>query len=177
MSRAVVIGSGMGGLVSALLLLKNGWEVDVVEQHYRAGGFLHRFFREGAGYDTGFHYVGSAQRDQLFGRVLSHLGVYDRLRFVPLDPDDPERAPRGHADASARSASEEVAEAELQDAITRAIAALPDAQRMAVVLRRFEDMPYEDIAKVLGTTVPSVKSLLFRARADLKDRLKPFLGA
>jgi RNA polymerase sigma-70 factor (ECF subfamily) len=36
-------------------------------------------------------------------------------------------------------------------------------------------MPYEEIAKVLKTTVPSVKSLLFRARNDLRDRLKSFL--
>jgi RNA polymerase sigma-70 factor (ECF subfamily) len=109
--------------------------------------------------------------------VFNEMRRRSRAHLVPLDPDDPERAPRGHPDASARSASEEVAEAELQEAITRAIAALPEAQRMAVVLRRFEDMPYEDIAKVLGTTVPAVKSLLFRARADLKERLKPFLGS
>jgi RNA polymerase sigma-70 factor (ECF subfamily) len=42
-------------------------------------------------------------------------------------------------------------------------------------LRRFEDMPYEDIAEVLKTSVPAVKSLLFRAREDLRDRLKGFL--
>jgi RNA polymerase sigma-70 factor (ECF subfamily) len=47
---------------------------------------------------------------------------------------------------------------------------------MAVVLRRFENMPYEEIAKVLKTTVPSVKSLLFRARTDLRERLKAHLG-
>ena len=108
--------------------------------------------------------------------VFNEMRRRRRAPLVPLDADDPDRAPRGHPDASARSASEEAAEAELQEAITRAIASLPEAQRMAVVLRRFEEMPYEDIAKVLGTTVPAVKSLLFRARADLKDRLKSFLG-
>jgi len=82
---------------------------------------------------------------------------------------------RGHADAFARSASEEMSESELQQAIDRAIASLPEAQRSAVILRRYEDMPYEEIAKVLRTTVPAVKSLLFRARGDLKDRLKGFL--
>lgn len=87
MKRAVVIGSGMGGLVSAVLLLKHGWEVDVVEQHLRAGGFLHRFFRDGVGYDTGFHYVGSADRKGLLGRILLHLGVYDDIVLKELDPD------------------------------------------------------------------------------------------
>lgn len=87
MKRAVVIGSGMGGLTSAILLAKAGWEVTVLEQHTRAGGFLHRFFRRGVGYDTGFHYVGGAEPDQLFGRAMRHLGVYDDVSWHPLDPD------------------------------------------------------------------------------------------
>lgn len=85
--RAVVIGSGAAGLTTAILLATRGWDVTVLEQHTRAGGYLHRFFREGVGYDTGFHYIGSAGRDQLIGRILSHLGVYDQLQFSPLDPD------------------------------------------------------------------------------------------
>jgi RNA polymerase sigma-70 factor (ECF subfamily) len=104
--------------------------------------------------------------------VFNEMRRRQRARLVPLDPGDADRAPVGHADASARSAPEEIAEKELQEAISAAIAALPEAQRTAVILRRFDNMPYEEIAKVLGTTVPSVKSLLFRARNDLKDRLK-----
>jgi all-trans-retinol 13,14-reductase len=87
MPQAVIVGSGMGGLTAALLLQKHGWQVQVLERHYRPGGFLHRFFRQGIGYDTGFHYVGSAAPDQLFGRAMKHLGVYDRLRFAELDPE------------------------------------------------------------------------------------------
>ena len=109
--------------------------------------------------------------------VFNEMRRRRRAHLVPLDSDDPDRVPRGHPDATARSASEEVAEAEMQEAIARAITSLPDAQRMAVVLRRFEEMTYEDIAKVLGTTVPAVKSLLFRARADLKEHLKAYLKA
>jgi all-trans-retinol 13,14-reductase len=85
--RAVVIGSGMGGLTAGILLAMKGWEVTVLEQHTRAGGFLHRFFRRGVGYDTGFHYVGGAEPDQLFGRAMKHLGVYDDVTWHPLDPD------------------------------------------------------------------------------------------
>jgi all-trans-retinol 13,14-reductase len=87
MKRAVVVGSGMGGLTAAILLAKEGWSVTVLEQHTRAGGFLHRFFRRGVGYDTGFHYVGGARPDQLFGRAMKHLGVYDDVKWHPLDPD------------------------------------------------------------------------------------------
>lgn len=83
----VVIGSGVGGLTAAVLCAQRGHRVTVLERHTRPGGFLHRFFRQGVGYDTGFHYVGSARPEQLFGRVLRHLGVYDALEWLPLDPD------------------------------------------------------------------------------------------
>ncbi len=85
--RAVVIGSGMGGLTSAVLLAQRGWRVEVHEQHTRPGGFLHRFFRDTHPYDTGFHYCGGIGFDDLLGRALRHLGVFDRLGFLPLDPD------------------------------------------------------------------------------------------
>ena len=107
--------------------------------------------------------------------VFNEMRRRQRARLVPLDPGDADRPPVEHADSSVRSAPEEIAEAEIQEAVSRAIASLPETQRMAVVLRRFENMPYEEIAKVLKTTVPSVKSLLFRARNDLRDRLKSFL--
>jgi RNA polymerase sigma-70 factor (ECF subfamily) len=66
-------------------------------------------------------------------------------------------------------------EGELQNAIQEAINQLPESQRMAIILRRFEEMPYEEIAKVMGTSVPAVKSILFRARAELRERLEKYL--
>ena len=57
----------------------------------------------------------------------------------------------------------------------RAIASLPDTQRMAVVLRRYEQLSYEEIAKLLKLTVPAVKSLLFRARTTLRELLGVYL--
>ena len=64
---------------------------------------------------------------------------------------------------------------ELQEAIDNAIAALPENQRLAVVLRRYENLPYEEIATVLKTSIPSVKSLLFRARGTLRESLASYL--
>ena len=60
---------------------------------------------------------------------------------------------------------------ELHRSIDAAIAALPEQQRLAVVLRTFEGLDYDDIAKALDTSVSSVKSLLFRARAVLREAL------
>ena len=65
-------------------------------------------------------------------------------------------------------------EGELQHAIQEAINQLPESQRLAIILRRYEEMPYEDIAKVMGTSVPAVKSILFRARAELRERLEKY---
>jgi len=65
--------------------------------------------------------------------------------------------------------------AELQQAIDDAIQSLPENQRLAVVLRRYENLPYEEIAVVLDTSVPSVKSLLFRARTTLRESLSMYM--
>ena len=67
-------------------------------------------------------------------------------------------------------------EGELRRAIESAIQKLPGTQRMAVVLRRYEELSYEEIAEVLDQTVPAVKSLLFRARTELRERLKSYLA-
>src|SRR5207248_60509 len=69
----------------------------------------------------------------------------------------------------------ELLQAELQLAIERAIRALPEKQRMAVVLRRYEGKSYEEIGEVLSLTVAAVKSLLFRARTELRSALNHYL--
>lgn len=69
----------------------------------------------------------------------------------------------------------EILQAELQQKVDEAIASLPEAQRMAVVLRRYEQLSYEEIAKVLDLSVSAVKSLLFRARTSLREVLSEYL--
>jgi len=71
----------------------------------------------------------------------------------------------------------EALQRELQRAVDAAIAALPESQRLAVVLRRYEDLPYEEIASVLNLTVPAVKSQLFRARTSLRQSLANYLDS
>jgi RNA polymerase sigma-70 factor, ECF subfamily len=82
---------------------------------------------------------------------------------------------REFVDARSVDGSGALSEREVQDAISQAIADLPEMQRMALVLRRYEDLPYEEIAAILGITLPAVKSLIFRAREELKKALKPLL--
>jgi RNA polymerase sigma-70 factor (ECF subfamily) len=78
-------------------------------------------------------------------------------------------------DSPDRQPDSELLQSELQAAVDAAIASLPEAQRTAVVLRRYEQLPYEDIASVLGLSVSAVKSLLFRARTTLRESLEGYL--
>jgi len=55
--------------------------------------------------------------------------------------------------------------------VRRAVAALPEKQRAAVLMHKYEEMEYTQIAKVLGCSESAVKSLLFRAYETLRARL------
>jgi len=104
--------------------------------------------------------------------VLNERRGRARRGAVFYEPS-PDEAPR---DAVARDGpAAEVAAGELACAIDEALAELPEEQRTAMILRRYEEMPYEEIAAVLGTTVPAVKSLLFRARETLRVKLAAWL--
>lgn len=58
--------------------------------------------------------------------------------------------------------------------VREAINNLPEKQRAALILREYNQLDYQEIAKILGQTVSSVKSLLFRARASVKSQLEPY---
>ena len=88
---------------------------------------------------------------------------------------DPEDRPQQFADPGVKAPDTALLDDEMQAAIQRAIEELPEAQRMAVIMRRYDETPYEEIAEVLELSVPAVKSLLFRARTDLRDKLRKYL--
>lgn len=56
-------------------------------------------------------------------------------------------------------------------AVAAAVAALPPAQRIALVLHHFEGLPYADVATITGTTIPEVRSQLFQVRRTLAATL------
>lgn len=87
--------------------------------------------------------------------------------------DDSGFEPAGDARSEPDS---EALKSEMHDEIDRAIRELPEAQRTAVILYSYESMPYEEIAKVLDSSVSSVKSLLFRARGTLREKLSHHMG-
>src|ERR1043165_6839725 len=63
---------------------------------------------------------------------------------------------------------------ELQAAVKSAIDSLPENQRMAVILARYEDMSYDEIAQTMGMSLEAVKSVLFRAKENLKQALSKY---
>ncbi len=81
-----------------------------------------------------------------------------------------------HADTAAPTPHEALAQKELAHEINKAMQALPEKARMAIQLRRFHDMSYEDIAGIIGTSIASTKSIIFRARQQLKEALKHYLN-
>jgi RNA polymerase sigma-70 factor (ECF subfamily) len=56
--------------------------------------------------------------------------------------------------------------------ITDALQSLPDNQRMALVLKRYDGFSYQEIAQIIGCSVSAVESLLVRAKRNLQEKLK-----
>ena len=111
----------------------------------------------------------------------------NRPQLSPISDSSPTQdsaAGRGREDGSALwedavapAPDATLLQSELQEAIDRAIASLPETQRLALVLRRYEELSYEEIGEVLHLSVPAVKSLLFRARVLLREKLARYLEA
>jgi len=107
--------------------------------------------------------------------VFNELRRAKRRAHVPLQSEPgAEEIPLKDETNPAPDAS--LLEDELQRAIEEAIMQLPESQRMALVLRRYEQLSYEEIAEVLDLSVPAVKSVLFRARTELRSQLNKYLG-
>ncbi len=99
---------------------------------------------------------------------LTRLGAAER-RLRREGDEALVRLPDGQADPGAA-----FERGELEAALSRAIAELPDDRRIVVVLRDLEGLAYEEIAEALDLAVGTVRSRLHRARMDLKDKLERF---
>jgi len=99
-----------------------------------------------------------------------------RSRKKEVSSDEREENSNLTAEANPeRQPDAELLQAELQRKVDDAITSLPESQRMAVILRRYEQLSYEEIATVLNLSVSAVKSLLFRARTSLREALSEYL--
>lgn len=83
----VVIGSGLGGLVAALVLAKEGKSVCVLEKNNQYGGNLQTFVRRRKIFDTGVHYLGGLDQGQNLYRYFDYLDILPDLNLRRMDPD------------------------------------------------------------------------------------------
>ena len=80
-----IIGGGLGGLVCALVLSKEGFKVSVVEKQKQCGGNLQSFTKNGNVFDTGMHYAGSLDEGQSLNTYFSYLGIMPKLKLKRMD--------------------------------------------------------------------------------------------
>ncbi|AEA43420.1 phytoene desaturase family protein [Fluviicola taffensis] len=83
--KIVVIGSGMGGLVTALILAKHGYQVKVLEKNHQIGGSLQVFSRDKRIFDTGVHYVGGLDKGENLYQIFKYLNIMDDLDLHRMD--------------------------------------------------------------------------------------------
>ncbi|HVP10590.1 MAG TPA: sigma-70 family RNA polymerase sigma factor [Phycisphaerae bacterium] len=133
-----------------------------------------------------FRSLSSLQEPERFGawlmRIVSNLSLnYRRGRRMNLSlttDDDEISAEDRMADRSSRarrSADDSLQRAELEQAITKAIEALPEQQRLSLILFAIEQIPQKEVAEILDCSVEMVKWNVFQARKTLKQALAEYI--
>lgn len=83
----IIIGSGIGGLMSAFVLSKHGYKVCVLEKNSKLGGTLQSYKRSGRMLGTGMHYVGSLDKGQMMHNIFKYFGLFDGIQYQRLNED------------------------------------------------------------------------------------------
>ena len=96
-----------------------------------------------------------------------------RLRELSIDQTDEKQRPGLDVIDSAEAIEQTLLERERAARIWAAVEALPEKQRVAVLLHKYQDLGYDEIARILGCSESALKSLLFRAYETLRVRLAP----
>ncbi len=192
-ARTPEVGAGpdvvlqVGGLDDATLVARcvggerTAFDV-LVERHQRAVYQLcYRFVRnhEDAAdlaqdvFIRAFKGLGNFKGDAQFTTWLYRVGVNVCLNRLALKrPETEELEPARHIDERAEDPFQAVVRGERAATVRRAIAQLPPKQRAAVLLRVYQDLSHEEIARVLGSTVGAVKANFFHALGNLKRLLE-----
>ncbi|MGD8847702.1 MAG: NAD(P)/FAD-dependent oxidoreductase [Desulfobacteraceae bacterium] len=87
--KAVIIGSGMGGLSMGIILSKLGFDVTVVEKNTEPGGMLRSYVRRGVHCNVGLHYLGALDKGQVLRRLFDFLGITANLPLEPMGINAP----------------------------------------------------------------------------------------
>src|SRR5438128_11154684 len=107
--------------------------------------------------------------------VFNELRRFKRHAHIPIQTE-PSAEEIPLKDETNPSPAASLLESELRQAIEQAITELPESQRMALILRRYEELSYEQIGEITDLSGHVVKSCLFRARTELRARLSKYLN-
>ncbi|NBQ64652.1 MAG: sigma-70 family RNA polymerase sigma factor [Verrucomicrobia bacterium] len=112
--------------------------------------------------------------------VFTQTARRNRRREVeaedPCNPETGETFTERQADENHRSPPENLIFRELEQSVEEALRALPESQRLVLHLRHTEGLEFEEIMKIMGMSLPAVKSLIFRARESLREKLSGYLS-
>ncbi len=117
-------------------------------------------------------------------RIAFNIAVNRTQRAGPVaaslddatgEHDDGSAPRREVVDTRLELPSEGLERSDVVRAVRSAIADLPENQRMALILAKYDEMPYVEIAQVLRSSEKAIKSMVHRARENLRERLAPFL--
>lgn len=89
MKKVLIIGSGIGGLSSGIILAKLGFDVTVVEKNRQPGGMMRSYVRQGVHCNVGLHYLGALDEGQVLRRCFDYLGITADLPLMRMGQDGP----------------------------------------------------------------------------------------
>ena len=81
----IIIGSGIGGLMTAFVLSKSGFNVCLLEKNSKLGGTLQAYKRNGRMLGTGMHYIGSLDKGQMMHSIFNYFGLFDGIEYQRMD--------------------------------------------------------------------------------------------
>lgn len=83
----IIVGSGLGGLQTAYILSKKGFNVCVLEKNESIGGTLQNFKMGECSFSTGMHYLGSLDDGQVLNKLFRYFNILEKLQLQRMDPD------------------------------------------------------------------------------------------
>jgi len=128
-------------------------------------------------------YEASAKFTTWLYRIATNLAVnhardtrHERPEVqISLDEPDEETGTTFEVPDASMNAEQQIVRRERMLAIRKKVESLPEQQRLAVIMHKYQQMDYKQIADVLKKSESATKSLLFRAYETLREQLKEFV--